>query len=293
MKHLFIKTLKIFKTCALLTVFTVAISNQLWAKNLSSVVILAAGQGTRMKSETPKVLQKVDGKPMIFHILKQIHQVTPNAPVAVVVGYKKDQVVSYIANEPTFKEMNISFITQGQQNGTGHAARSAIDSTWGKSRIAEGAAILILPGDLPLIPEKLISEILHPLEDGFALRLLICSFDHPKGYGRVIRTTPGREVLKIVEEKDANLEQRKIKEVALSTYLFNSQFLSESLRLLTTDNTQAEYYLTDLIEIANRQKKKIDVLTWPEQNDVKNINTPEELIEANAIMKERNHRISN
>jgi bifunctional N-acetylglucosamine-1-phosphate-uridyltransferase/glucosamine-1-phosphate-acetyltransferase GlmU-like protein len=240
-----------------------------------------------MKSELPKVLQEVDGKPMIYHILNQVRKAAPGAPVAVVVGVKKELVEAYIKNEPVLQGMNISFVFQEKQSGTGHATRIAMDSDWGKARIAEGASVLILPGDLPLVPEKLVADVTRPLAEGVALRLLTCALDQPKGYGRIVRQEPSKEVLKIVEEKDANAEQKKIKEVGLSTYLFDSRFLSESLRLLTTNNAQGEFYLTDLIEIAHKQNRKVDVLTWPDQDDVRNVNNPEELLEADKIMKKR------
>ena len=163
-----------------------------------------------------------------------------------------------------------------------------MESPWGRARIDEGSSVLILPGDAPLIPKQLIAAVTQPLPDGVALRLLTCYLDQPKGFGRIVRKEPGKEVLKIVEEKDADSEQKKIKEVAFSTYLFNSKFLSESLLLLNTKNAQGEYYLTDLIEMAHAQKKEVHVLIWPEQEDVKNVNTPEELAEVNQTMKKRN-----
>ena len=120
--------------------------------------------------------------------------------------------------------------------------------------------MLILPGDLPLITEKLITQITQPLRADVAIRLLTCYLDHPQGYGRILRKESTQEVVKIVEEKDATAEQKLIKEVGLSIYLFDAKFLSESLKLLDTNNAQGEYYLTDLIEIAQKQHKKIEVL---------------------------------
>jgi len=253
----------------------------------SAIVILAAGQGTRMNSDLPKVLHEVAGKPMIYRILSQVHRAVPDAAIAVLVGNKKELLIKYLKNEPAMRDIPVTFVVQEMQKGTGHATRAAIESGWGQARIREGSAVLILPGDLPLMPERLIAEVARPLQEGVALRLLTCKLDHPRGYGRILRNESTHEVLRIVEEKDADAKQKQIKEVGLSIYLFNSRFLSESLKLLNTNNAQGEYYLTDLIEIAQKQKKKIDVLVWPEQNDLINVNTPAELVKVNKIMEAR------
>lgn len=215
--------------------------------------------------------------------------------VGIIVGHGREQVESAVrfavGNDATLRNLNVSFLVQSEQKGTGHAVRSAMKTPWGDARIQEKSPILVLPGDSPLIPAALISAMIQPLEKKTAVRLLTCVVPDPKGYGRVFRKglKLSGVVLKIVEEKDAGPRERAICEVAASTYLFESKFLSRALPKLTMKNAQGEYYLTDLIELAGKEKdaQKISTLTWANSDDLRGVNDLWELALAERVLQLR------
>lgn len=251
----------------------------------SSVLILAAGLGKRMKSSLPKVLHLIGGEPILFKILETVKKVSPEAEIGLVLGHGKKEVEDAVRGHAEFSKMKISFIIQSEQKGTGHATRIALDSPWGKKRISEGANVLVLPGDLPLLTEDLISGMLEPMGTD-SIRLLTCELSDPTGYGRVIRRGKST-VEKIVEEKDAKPAQKKVREVAASIYTFRSDFLARALPKLTTNNSQGEYYLTDLISLGFKTKKKTSIFSWSNEEDVRGINDPWELSLAEKILRMR------
>jgi bifunctional UDP-N-acetylglucosamine pyrophosphorylase/glucosamine-1-phosphate N-acetyltransferase len=257
-------------------------------KNSASVIILAAGQGKRMRSSLPKVLHEIGGQPLLFHILARIRDAAAAVPVAVVVGHGRERVEKEIRG--AFADMDITFVHQAEQRGTGHAARCAMDSDWGEARVKEKSEVLVLPGDLPLIGREMIEQLLKPLGKGEVLRLMTTELADPTGYGRVVRRGKRGPVLRITEEKDANQREKEIREVAVSIYTFQASFLRFGLQRLSTKNAQAEYYLTDLIAQAARAKKKTDILVWPHPEDLRGINDPWELAQARRIMNEKTLR---
>lgn len=240
-----------------------------------------------MRSALPKVLHEIGGQPLLFHILNRISETAPKAPVAIVVGHGKEQVEAAVLAQLDFSKMNITFVHQPEQRGTGHAARCAMDSPWGDAQVRAKNPVLVLPGDLPLIPGSLITQMVEPLGKGGGLRLLTCQLPDPKGYGRVVRRGKKGPVLRIVEEKDANAREKEIHEVAASIYFFHSPFLQASLHRLSDKNAQSEYYLTDLVANASRAKKKVDVLNWQSAEDLRGINDPWELAVAQKFLNER------
>ena len=255
------------------------------------VIIMAAGQGKRMRSDLPKVLHEVSGQPILFHILNRIQEcalaASVAAPVAIVVGHGREKVEAAVRANPDFSKLNITFIHQSEQKGTGHAARCAMDAPWGAALVKAKHPILVLPGDLPLIPTSLVSQMTEPMGRAGVLRLLTCDLPDPKGYGRVVRRGKNGVVLRIVEEKDANDREKEIREVAASIYFFHSPFLQASLHRISNKNAQGEYYLTDLVANASRAKKRIDVLKWGCAEDLRGINDPWELAIAQRSMNER------
>ncbi len=240
-----------------------------------------------MRSSLPKVLQNVGGEPMLFHILSRIHEAASNASVAIVVGHGREHVEQAVRAESRFSSLNIEFILQSEQRGTGHAARCAMDSKWGERMVKEKRPVLVLPGDSPLITAELIAQMTAPLSASEAMRLLTTELADPNGYGRIVRRGTRGPVVRIVEEKDASAREKQIREVGTSTYLFSPAFLQTGLHKLSPKNAQGEFYLTDLVHQASRAKKKIDVLCWAESSDLRGVNDQWELAQIGKLLNER------
>ncbi len=260
------------------------------ASGAIGVMILAAGQGKRMRSSLPKVLHEVGGQPLLFHVLDRVKETLPQAKVALVLGHGREQVEAAIRQSERFSSLHLEFIFQEKQLGTGHAARTAMESPWGQALVARKTPVLVLPGDLPLISQGLISQVSWTLNRSSALRLLTCELKNPLGYGRVVRRGVRGAVLRIVEEKDANQREKAIQEVAASVYFFQSAFLWSSLQRLSNKNSQNEYYLTDILAHAVRAKKGVEVLRWENSEDLRGVNDPWELALAHRLFNERTLR---
>ncbi len=203
-------------------------------------VVLAAGQGTRMKSSLPKVLHEICGRPMLGWILHSLAEIKPEE-IVVVIGHGAGEVGAYL--ETLDLGVPIRSVVQAQQNGTGDAARVALESIDPGDR-----DVLVLPGDSPLITPATLSHMVD-VDDSekAAATLLTVQADDPAGYGRVVRTDDG-SVSKIVEEADCSDAQRLITEVAMSMYVFDEMVLRRVLGDLRPDNAQGELYLPDVIE---------------------------------------------
>jgi bifunctional UDP-N-acetylglucosamine pyrophosphorylase/glucosamine-1-phosphate N-acetyltransferase len=251
----------------------------------AAVIILAAGLGKRMASSLPKVLVPVCGKPMLFHILDRVAAELPGARVAVVVGYQKEKVIE-LTNAQNFN-LEIDFVEQPEQKGTGHAVKCAMVSPWGKKIVDAKANVLVLPGDLPLLTTELVRDMAEPLKRGSAMKLLTANLADPFGYGRIIRKGKKGAVQRIVEEKDATQREKLVQEVGLSIYTFQAQFLATGVESLKPNNAQKEYYLTDLVSHAVQKKRAIETLTWENSEDVRGVNNPYELSLAGEILNSR------
>jgi bifunctional UDP-N-acetylglucosamine pyrophosphorylase/glucosamine-1-phosphate N-acetyltransferase len=231
-----------------------------------------------MKSPLPKVLHEVCGEPMLLALLRSVAEACAEIEIGVIVGHGREKVESVVreavVKNPRLAKLRVSFLVQSEQRGTGHAVREAMATAWGKARTSAKSPVLVLPGDSPLIPAPLVAQMIAPLEKKTALRLLTCALTEPKGYGRIVRAG-GKStgaVLRIVEEKDATPRERAIHEVGASIYTFEAAFLAESLPKLTTKNAQGEYYLTDLVGMAAKKKRKIATLAWANPEDVRGVN---------------------
>jgi bifunctional UDP-N-acetylglucosamine pyrophosphorylase / glucosamine-1-phosphate N-acetyltransferase len=253
------------------------------------VIVLAAGQGKRMRSALPKVLHPVAGEALLTHSLRAIDQAQPQTAVALVLGVGRDQVMQTIHQAPASKRLQttleITEVEQAQPLGTGDAVRSAMDSPWGKAALKKGSPLLVLPGDTPLIRPEMISHMGAPLPEGTVIRLLTCHLEDPTGYGRVIQTSQGG--VKIVEEKDTSEKEREVQEVAVSTYLFEPNFLNDALGKLSRNNAQGEFYLTDLVEMAGEAGKKVEILRWKNSEDLLGVNNRWELSQVGKILNQR------
>ena len=220
-------------------------------------IVLAAGEGTRMRSQRPKPLHLICGRPMVMHVIHSLSGVQPTQTV-IVVGHGADQVTARVTTDsPSWA--NVSFASQVVQRGTGDAVSvglTALDqsvaTTAASDRLAEHddmSTILVLPGDTPLLRRETIDNLVAQHEaSGHAATVLVALLDDPTGYGRVVRSKDGK-VLRIVEQRDASDEERQIKEINTSIYAFRRDLLGPALRRVTPNNAQSEYYLTDVVAV--------------------------------------------
>ena len=210
-----------------------------------SAIVLAAGAGTRMRSERPKPLHRICGRPMVLHVIHALEKLHP-ARTVVVVGHGGELVSQRVGGEaPDWA--NVAFVEQTQQNGTGDAAAIGMTALGGDD-YDDDATVVILPGDTPLLaPETLDELVATHVANSNAATLLTSVMDDPTGYGRVIRAGD-RRVLRIVEQRDATPDELDIKEWNTGVYAFRRDLLGPALRNLSTDNAQGELYLTDVIE---------------------------------------------
>lgn len=241
-------------------------------------IILAAGEGTRMKSKTPKVLHKICGKPLLEFVLNACRKADIDKNI-VIVGHGKDRVMDY------FKEESILFkdqpIYDGAPYGTGFAVIQAIDE------IPDDSTVTILCGDTPLIQDKTLSKLMDfHKEGGFKGTVLTALMEDATGYGRVIRKE-SEEILKIVEQKDANKEELLVKEVNSGIYCFEGKALKDALKKIDNDNAQNEYYLTDVISIMNIDGYKVGACIIDNPKEIQGVNNRIQLSECEAEMRIR------
>lgn len=222
-----------------------------------SVVILAAGQGKRMKSDLPKVLQPLAGRPILSHVLQAAKALKADA-IHVVYGHGGDVVRSTLANEP------VHWALQAEQLGTGHAVMQAMPA------IPDDHRVLILFGDVPLVRAETLQRLIEQTDDR-SIALLTVMLQDPTGYGRIVRDGAGN-VVRIVEQKDANTKERAINEINTGLMAMPAGKLRGWLSALRNDNAQAEYYLTDVIVMAVRDGFKVNAVIAPTEPEVLGVN---------------------
>src|SRR5262245_33425808 len=231
-------------------------------------VVLAAGQGTRMKSDLPKVLVPVLGRPMIHYVLDAL-SAAGIARTIVVVGYRADDVRTELAGRK-----RIEFALQSERLGTGHAVKMAQPQLTGHS-----GPVLVVAGDSPMIQTRSVRALLDHFEKHLPACLLgTLHKDNPHGLGRIVRDAAGK-FQRIVEEKDASEDERQLTEVNMSTYIFSGPELLHALDRLKNDNRQKEYYLTDCPAILKSEGKSIEALAILQPCEALSINTVDELPE--------------
>ncbi|HET9234119.1 MAG TPA: NTP transferase domain-containing protein [Candidatus Eisenbacteria bacterium] len=236
-------------------------------------VILAAGKGTRMKTDRAKVLAPLAGRPLLFYVLDAVEAVPFDRLIAVV-GHQADRVREAVAGR------NVECVLQEPQLGTGHAVLCAAPLLAG----VEGS-IAVLAGDAPLIRAETLRALLeHHERARAAVTLLSAVLEDPSGYGRVVRKD-GR-VVAIVEHKDASREERRIQEINSSIYAFDASFLLRGLPALRNENRQGEYYLTDLVQMAFAEGRGVEGLPVADPLEVAGVNTVEQLEEAERYLRE-------
>lgn len=233
------------------------------------IVILAAGQGTRMKSKIPKVLHKVLDKPMLDHVMEAAQVVTNNKPI-VVIGHMSDMVREHLGDKA---EMAL----QEEQLGTGHAVMMA------EHYIDDEDEVLILCGDTPLIKGETLKEMTKIKSEGYAAVVMSAVEDDPTGYGRIIRDE-SNDFMRIREQKDASEEEKAIKEINAGMYIINGKLLKENLSKLSVNNAQREYYLTDVLEHIKNAGHRIGVYQ-ADKMEIMGVNSRLQLSEAERIMR--------
>lgn len=238
------------------------------------VIILAAGEGKRMKSKLPKVLHRVQGRTMLGHVIDTARAAGAD-DICVVIGHGAEQVAQSIKDE------NVKTAVQSEQLGTGHAVMCAGDF------IEDGADMLVLYGDTPLITAGTIGELrdFHKREDN-AISIISAVVDDPTGYGHIIRDENGA-FLKNVEHKDASETEKLVREINTGIYLFSGGALKKGLSFLKNDNAQGEYYLPDTLEIILKDGGRVNAMIAGDAKEFAGVNNRIQLAEAEAVMRKR------
>ena len=233
--------------------------------NNLSIIILAAGKGTRMKSDIPKVLHTINDKAMIDKVIETANLLNPEK-IVLVIGYKYELLESHL------KDSNIKFAYQINQKGTGHA----VSKTEPLFQNYKGD-ILILSGDVPLLSLSTLKKLYsHHKNNNASATILTADLDNPDGYGRIIRDK-NSNLKKIIEHKDASLIERKITEINSGIYIFNSEILFSELPNINNKNIQGEYYLPDVLLHIIKQNKKVSLLKTKKYYEIQGVNNMEQL----------------
>jgi bifunctional UDP-N-acetylglucosamine pyrophosphorylase/glucosamine-1-phosphate N-acetyltransferase len=236
---------------------------------------MAAGKGTRLKSQLPKVLHEVGGKPLVEHVIGAALRIVPAGDMHVIIGHEAERV------RAAMEHTGVKFVLQAEQRGTGHALMVAHEALAGYDHV------IVLSGDAPLISAETIGRLrdFH-LAEGAAMTLLSADLPDPTGYGRVLRKGPrSAEVRAVVEEKLASAAQRKIHEINSGFYVFAVRDLYAHIGELSTDNPHGEYYLTQMAEVLGKKRKR--VVTWKtaHASEVLGGNTRAELADIDHFMR--------
>ncbi len=238
-------------------------------------VILAAGKGTRMKSETPKVLHKIFDKTLLGYVLDSVKFASE---AFVIVGHKAEEVTEYVNKNYSFAKT----VLQAPQLGTGHAVSMVCPEL-----ATFDGLVVILCGDTPLVREETMKKFVDEhIASGADLTVMSTIFENPTNYGRIIRSANGA-LEKIVEEKDADAAQKAVKEVNAGIYCLNWAKIKPAFSQLTSSNAQGEYYLTDIIEWANRQGLSVQASILDDSDEIYGINSRENLATATRLMNQR------
>ncbi|WP_294345150.1 sugar phosphate nucleotidyltransferase [Prosthecochloris sp.] len=238
-----------------------------------AIIIMAAGKGTRMKSDLAKVLHKVNGRPVIEYVLEKSAALAPDT-IILIVGHQADAVKKATANFP------VEWALQEPQLGTGHAVMQA--EVYLRSFPGD---ILILSGDAPLVNISTLKDLIdnHRIENA-AATVLTAKLQNPSGYGRIIRYKDSNTVSRIVEHKDATPEELLVQEINSGVYVFKADILFRSLHQITNDNAQQEYYLTDVFSVCFGKGEKVCAFQTENADEIKGINTVEQLREAEKLL---------
>jgi len=251
-------------------------SKNISEKNRPAVAIMAAGKGTRLKSQLPKVLHEVGGKPLLEHVIRAAVQVVPDKQdVYAIIGHEAERV------RAAMQHTGVNFVLQTEQRGTGHALMVARDALAGYDHV------IVLSGDAPMITTETIEMLLKfHIKERASMTLLSAELENPFGYGRVLRkSSRSAEVQAIVEEKSASPAQRKIREINSGFYVFAVPELYSFIDKLSTNNPHAEYYLTDMAQVLRKAGRRVVVYRAEDPSEILGGNTRAELADIDQKMR--------
>jgi bifunctional UDP-N-acetylglucosamine pyrophosphorylase/glucosamine-1-phosphate N-acetyltransferase len=239
-----------------------------------AAMILAAGKGTRMKSDLPKVLHEIDGRPMVSYVVDVVRPLCD--AIYIIVGYEADRVRDALADQP-----GLEFVLQEEQLGTGHAVMQGEDGLAGFA-----GTLMVLNGDVPGLRRETIERFMAEHDRaGAAATVLTAELEDPMGYGRIVRSDDGG-LLAIVEQKDADEATRAIREINSGLFCFDKVKLFDALKRTSQENAQKEYYLTDVIDVMRRDGEVVGAFCVSDPREVAGVNTVEELEGLRNFMKE-------
>ncbi|WP_055525388.1 bifunctional UDP-N-acetylglucosamine diphosphorylase/glucosamine-1-phosphate N-acetyltransferase GlmU [Streptomyces graminilatus] len=249
------------------------------ANRPAAVVVLAAGEGTRMKSATPKVLHELCGRSLVGHVLAAAGELDPENLV-VVVGHAREQVTAHL----TEADAGIRTAFQARQNGTGHAVRMGLEELGG----GVDGTVVVVCGDTPLLTGATLRALAAThAGDGNAVTVLTAEVPDATGYGRIVRDGASGSVMAIVEHKDATESQRAIREINSGVFAFDGQLLADALGKVRTDNSQGEEYLTDVLGILREAGHRVGACVAADHREIAGINNRVQLAEARRILNDR------
>jgi len=246
-----------------------------------SAVVLAAGEGSRMRSERPKPLHRLCGRPMLMYVLDSLSDVEADVAV-IVVGHKGEWVTKKMQEHS--HDLDIDFVEQRVQRGTGDATMVGLV---GLGDDDDESDVLVLIGDAPLLRAGTVATLVdHHRDSGAAATLLTAHMDDPTGYGRVVRGADG-SVMRIVEQADATTDELEIAEVNTSIYCFRRSLLAPALRRVQPDNSQGEYYLTDVVSVLATAGHRVEAVLAPDAAETQGVNDRVQLAAAEAELRRR------
>ncbi|MEU3451661.1 bifunctional UDP-N-acetylglucosamine diphosphorylase/glucosamine-1-phosphate N-acetyltransferase GlmU [Streptomyces thermolilacinus] len=244
----------------------------------AAVIVLAAGEGTRMKSKTPKVLHEICGRSLVGHVVSAARELDPEH-LCVVVGHAREQVTAHLGEHYAGTRTAVQY----EQNGTGHAVRMALEELGG----VEGTVVVVC-GDTPLLSGQTLGALAATHSaDGNAVTVLTAEVPDATGYGRIVRDPGTGAVTAIVEHKDATEEQRAIREINSGVFAFDGRLLADALAQVRTDNSQGEEYLTDVLGILREAGHRVGASVAGDHREILGINNRVQLSEARALLNRR------
>ncbi|MEU6463313.1 bifunctional UDP-N-acetylglucosamine diphosphorylase/glucosamine-1-phosphate N-acetyltransferase GlmU [Streptomyces sp. NPDC046976] len=245
----------------------------------AAVVVLAAGEGTRMKSATPKVLHQICGRSLVGHVLAAARELKPENLV-VVVGHAREQVTAHLTETDPAARTAV----QEQQNGTGHAVRMGLEELGG----AVTGTVVVVCGDTPLLTAETLRGLAGTHHaDGNAVTVLTAEVPDATGYGRIVRDEASGAVTAIVEHKDASAEQRAIREINSGVFAFDGRLLADALTKVRKNNSQGEEYLTDVLGILREAGHRVGASVAGDHREIAGINNRVQLAQARRILNDR------